>query len=182
MKGILSKVDIVKDGNIKNDIYKYYFKHRPQAVNKLSKFKVVSCEYLEKHIENKMGKLSELAMLIAWILGCGEKDKLKNVKKIGKHFGRMYQIALDFENIDNDVNNSVDMTLNYVVNCGFQNSYEKFMQSKQIFIEGLITLDIYTGTLKELIDLIEMSVNNTIDQTSPDLMSNYSTIQSVTNI
>ena len=56
-----------------------------------------------------------------------------------------YQISNDFSNIDQDLKNNDDgVTLNYVINCGIQESYEKFMDSKQKFIEEAMNLEIFS--------------------------------------
>ena len=100
--------------------------------------------------------------------------------KLSKYYTMMYKLAEDFENIENDVMNQVDgICKNYVVNYGLQNSYEVFMTNKQKFIEELMTLDMFTNTIKEIINYIEHKVDMIIDETSPDLKSSCSNSQSM---
>lgn len=180
-KGIMADVKIVPSGKIKNDIYKYYFKENDKNLDKLSKIKVLDKKSLDKIINGRACLLSELTVSIAWILGCGNKDKMSEIKKVGRYFGFMYQLASDFQRVESDLDNIPDngtdnTTLNYIINCGFQVAHESFMHYKEKFIEGLIKLDIYTGTVKELINLLEQQVDEIIDETTPDLSSNYSTL------
>ena len=49
------------------------------------------------------------------------------------------------------------------------------MESKQKFIEVAMLLDIYTTTIKEIVNNIEARVDEIIDETSPDIKSCYST-------
>ena len=79
-----------------------------------------------------------------------------------------------FENLDHDISSAKDYSDNYIINYGLNEAYELFLDSKQKFIEESMLHDLYTNTIKEVIDLIELSVDTVIDNTSPDLKSNYS--------
>jgi hypothetical protein len=46
------------------------------------------------------------------------------------------------------------------------------MNNKERFIQDSMNLDIFTCTIKEIIDGIENKVDEIIDQTSPDIKSN----------
>lgn len=177
VKGVSSDLNIVPCGKIKNDIYEYYFKDNNELAKKLSTFKMVPIHSLEELLKKRTCVLSELVISIAWILGSGQKDQYQQIKKLGKYFGYMYAISNDFKNIEKDINDTTDFTLNYVVNCGFQNSYNKFIDNKEKFIEGSMILDIYTSTLKELIEILENQIDVIIDKTSPDMVSSYSTLR-----
>lgn len=86
----------------------------------------------------------------------------------------MYKISKDFENLSADIKNSTTYSTNYVLNYGLQDGYEVFLNNKQKFIEESMVDDLYTNTIKEIIDTIEANVDMIIDQTSPDLKSTYS--------
>ena len=60
-----------------------------------------------------------------------------------------------------------------MINYGIQQAYEVFMNNKNLFIEECLTLDIYTGTIKEIIYYIERKVDQMIELTKPDLNSNF---------
>jgi geranylgeranyl pyrophosphate synthase len=177
--GIISDIKYNVKGQIKNDIYQYYFKDNNAKCDNLSKVRVISEEYLDTITDNRVSTLSELAVSIAWILGNGDKNKLTEIKKVGKYFGYIYQLAVDFKRVETDlenINNKNYTTYNYVINCGFQKAHEKFMHNKEQMIEKLIKLNIYTCTIKELISLLESWVDEVIEKTSPDLISHHSTL------
>ena len=178
-KGFAKQTIVNPNGKIKNDIIKYYLEGNKNAINILSKINVVNNKYLDEITELKTCKLAQLSVKIAWILGSGDSDKLDIVEKVGKHFGYMYKLASDFQNIDSDIYKANNFSTNYIINNGFHDTYEKFMNHKHKFMEGLIELDIYTGTIKELLKMIELWVDNVIDKTTPDLVSNYSTIHTI---
>jgi 5'-3' exonuclease len=56
---------------------------------------------------------------------------------------------------------------------GLQEAFELFMEAKTKIIESCITLDLYSNTMKEVLDLIETRIDNLIEKTRPDLKSNY---------
>ncbi|QKF94170.1 isoprenoid synthase [Fadolivirus algeromassiliense] len=156
-------------------IIKWYLKNDDELKEKFKTFKQVSKESINEYIDKKYISICELAMSLGWLLGGGEIKELPKLKKLSKYFGMMYKMAKDFENLTNDVKNGNVYTTNYVLNYGLQNGYEVFLNSKQKFIEeSSMDTDIYTNTIKEIIDTIEANVDMIIDQTSPDLKSTYS--------
>jgi len=178
IEDILTEISTEPNKNIKNDICHYYFKDN-KLLNKLSTFKTITEKSINNIIEKKACVIAQLAMSIAWILGDGPKDKMVYINKLGKYFGYMYQVATDFKNIEEDIRNNNDSTRNYVINCGFQNAYNVFMDNKEKFIEGAYYLDIYTNTLGELIEILESRIVGIIKKTSPDLVSSYSTLRPI---
>jgi len=178
INGILSDSLIDSSNKLKSDLHRFYFNDKNEELKDLfMKMKQIRQPILDTIVENKMGSLCELAISVGWFLGCGDENKYSRLVKAGRHFGFIYQISNDFSNIDQDLKNNDDgVTLNYVINCGIQESYEKFMDSKQKFIEEAMNLEIFSNTAKEMVDIIEEKVNNVIDQTSPDVKSTYSTL------
>ena len=158
-----------------NNIVKWYLKNNDgDLLNKFKTFKQVTTESLNIYIEKKYTSICDFSIIIGWLMGGGNVKDVPKLKKISKSFSIMYKLAKDFENLDNDIKNSTDYTTNYVLNYGLQNGYEMFLNSKQSFIEDSMVDDMYTNTIKEIVDIIEANVDLIIDQTSPDLKSNYS--------
>jgi len=180
INGILSDYLIDNNEKMKSDLHRFYFKNKDPILKELFlKTKQIKKSAIDTILDNKMGSLCELVVSIGWFLGCGDDSKYSRLIKAGRNFGIIYQISNDFSNIDSDLKNSDEgVTLNYVINCGIQESYEKFMDSKQKFIEEALNLDIFSNTAKEMVDIIEEKVNNVIDNTTPDIKSTYSTIVS----
>ena len=166
---------VITNKNCDTDIIKWYLKTDNQLIEKFKTFKQVEKESLATYIEKKYNIISELSIIIGWIMGGGDAKTIKRLKKVSTYFSMMYKIAKDFENLTQDIKNNTDYTPNFVLNYGLQNAYESFVENKQNFIEGLMVEDIYTNTIKEVIDDIEANVDVIIDQTSPDLKSSYTT-------
>lgn len=155
------------------DIVKYHFPDVQNIKNKLVKLKQIKESSLMNFINDKYGSVCQLSLGLGWLLGGGEEKTLVNLDKVGSYFSIMIKLSNDFLNIESDIDDSETYTKNYVVNFGFQNAFELFIDNKQKFIEGCIILDIYTNTVKEIVDLIENKVDEVIDKSSPDMKSHY---------
>ncbi len=163
-----------------SDVKRWYIKDDKSLDKNFDKIKVIEKSSFKKYLETKIGSLSEMAFVVGWLIGCGDQKQIKRIKRAAKSFSYLYKLSKDFENIEDDIkNNKSGVSTNFVVNYGLQNSYELFMENKQKFIEDVMLLDIYTSTIKEVINYIENKVDTVIDETSPDLKSNYSNIQSI---
>lgn len=171
---LISNESLEVDKKIKTtDIIKYHFYDAQKIKQKLVKLKQVKESSLINFINDKYGSVCQLSLELGWLLGGGDEKTLPNLDKIGTYFSIMVKLANDFINIESEIDNSETYTKNYVVNFGFQNSFELFIDNKQKFIEACILLDIYTNTVKEIVDLIENKVDEVIDKSSPDLKSHY---------
>ena len=100
-------------------------------------------------------------------------------KKCGRYFGLLYKISNDYVNLMDDIIkasiNKNNISLNYILNNGLQKSYEDYMEYKQKFIIYCLTMDVYTGTIKEIVEIFDQNVDKGIDITSPDLKTTSST-------
>lgn len=157
------------------DIIEWYLVDNKELIDKYRNKKMLAKESLEQYIYYKYTRLSELAVLLGWIMGGGDISNLSKLKKTAKYFSILYKLSLDFDNLEKDINNNSDFTYNYILNCGLQNSYESFLIYKEKFIEESMIQDIYTNTFKELLDDIEYKIDIIINKSSPDLKSTYST-------
>jgi hypothetical protein len=166
---------IVTNNNCNNDIVNWYLKTNTDLINKFKTFKQVTKESLQYYVEKKYISICESAISLGWIIGGGDYKGVIKIKKSAKYFGIMYKLSKDFENLSTDINNPEKYKTNYVLNFGLQDGYEAFLHNKEKFLEELMLFDLYTNTIKEIVDTIEMNVDVIIDQTSPDLKSNYST-------
>jgi hypothetical protein len=111
------------------------------------------------------------------MLGTGTEKKIPKVKGIGKHFAMIYQLAMDFKSIDDDIIEAYEseqkFTYNYVLNCGFQNSYQLYQEHMNQFITEVNELELYSGTIKELVEMLDDIVDNCLNNTTPDLKSTF---------
>jgi hypothetical protein len=171
----------VNDIECNRDIINWYLKKNPVLKAKFLTFKQVKKESMDSYIEIRYETICNLSIKLGWVIGGGDIKQINNIKSCAKHFAVMYKISRDFESLDEDIKKSNQFTTNYVLNYGLQDSYEMFLNNKQAFIEQSMLNDIYTNTIKEIIDTIEVNVDMIIDQTSPDLKSNYSSSNKSTN-
>ena len=165
----------------KTDLLKYSFKETCQPDNVISSLKQIKSESMDKYIEKKYGSMCQIAMTLGWLLGSGDEKTIPQLEKLGKYLGIMLKLSYDFENIERDLRHNHVSSNNYIINYGIQNGFELFIDNKVKFVEGCMSLDIYTNTMKEVLDLIEEKVDSFIDSTSPELKSQYTLSSNSTN-
>lgn len=154
----------------KTDLFKYHFKHQ-DSFNTISKINIPPKDFILGYIDDTYGTICKLVLVLGWLMGGSSPDMIVNLERLGCHFGVFMKIAYDFDNIDYDIEHLSDtgFTLNYILNYGIQNAFELFDDCKTKFIEGLLTLEISTNTIKEFIDILEKKVIRMIDNSSPDI-------------
>ena len=127
-------------------------------------------------IENNTSYVSELSSILGWLFGCGDIKQVPIAKKIGYYFGMIYVISNDYQTFSDDIRIAYKcdkkVSINYIINCGLQQTYEDYINYKQKFITYCLSLGTYTGTIKEILEVIDSKIDEIIDTTSPDLKSN----------
>ena len=151
---------------------------------KISQMNRYNQEDLVKHIETIYGSIGKIIIVLSWILGGGSYDKktLNALEIIGEKFGMIYKICYDFDNIITDINNcdtSTNITKNIVINIGIQEAFALFMELKSSFYEESFKLGIYTHTMKEVIDELEIKIDKCIENSKVDMKSSYSSFSTV---
>jgi hypothetical protein len=135
------------------------------------------------YLNKKISTVSELSFCLGWVLGGGDEKKLPRVKKAGRSFGLVYKLYNDFSNIEKDlINSNSNLSNNYIINYGLQSSYEFYMENKQKFITEVMLLEIYTDTVKEIINYIDGKIDEIINETSPDLKSSSGSSNANVNV
>jgi len=163
-----------------SDVKNWFIKDDESLASHFDKIKTVEKKSFKQYLNKKIGSLCEMAFQIGWIIGCGSSKDLKKINKVAKAFCYIYKLSYDFEHLEDDIRSAEDgMTKNFVVNYGLQNSYEIFMDNKQKFIENTMNLNIFTTTIKEILNYIEAKVDAVIEETSPDLKSTCSNVESM---
>lgn len=163
------------DGKPNVDVKKWYIKEDRmlEHFNSLQKIKI---ESYNKLIMGQMIKVVEMAVFIGFMLGGGDVKDTTKLTKLVTYYAYFYKLYIDFINLEDDLNKTTKYSTNYVINYGILNSYESFMSNKQKFIEECMLKDMYTSTIKEIVNYISSSVDQIIDETSPDLRSNASSM------
>lgn len=162
----------------KSDILKYKFTTIENPKELLHKIKRATKNSLLNYIQKKFGCVCQTSLIMGWIMGGGDEKSIPILNKMGIYFGNMLKISYDFMNLERDLQTNNGYTDNYVINTGIQEGFEFFVDSKVKFIECCMTLDIYTNTVKEISDAIEGNVEIFIDNTVPDMRSQYTVFNS----
>lgn len=153
----------------KTDLNKYHFT-KQSSFEKLKDIHIIPKEYFNQYIINHSILISQITLILGWLLGNGIADMIPNLERLGHHFGMITKLSYDFSHIDDDIENvNNGISDNYVINYGIQEAFDTFIESKTKFIEGCLTLDISSATIKEIIDYLESKVENTINNTSPEI-------------
>jgi hypothetical protein len=175
LKKIFQKENISGETTIKKtDMITYKFINREKVENKLKKMKKIDDTILLEYIDKKYGSLVKCAFVIGWFLGLGDDVHIPLLETISTSMGMIIKISNDFDNLERDILYSNNFSLNIIVNMGIHKSFKIFMENKIIVIENCIKLNIYTNTIKEIIENIEDKIDLTLKNTDLDLTSMYS--------
>lgn len=148
----------------------------PELYKKISNMNKYDQKDFTDYIKNKYGNLGKMIIVLSWIMGGGSVDKktLPILEGIGEKFGLIYKVCIDFENVISDIKNADTYSNNTIVNIGVQESFELFMELKSSFYEESLKLEIYTHTMKEVIDELEIKMDKCIENCKIDMKSTYS--------
>jgi len=155
----------------KTDFEKYNFKNNDVRDKLFANFKQIQKESLLELIETKYGSICQLAIILGWLFGGGDEKIVPKLEKLGLNLGILMKLQSDFESMDSEIE-SFDKkthTTNYVINNGIQDSFELYINMKQKVIEDCMSLELYTNTITELLDIMDTTIDKTIDNTSLDL-------------
>lgn len=157
----------------KTDLLKFTFEKIKSPKTLITHIKQVKKEHINNFINKKYGSICQLAMIMGWILGGSDEKHVSMLEKLGTHLGYMIKLSYDFTNLERDLEYAKENSNNYIINFGIQEGFELFIENKLKFVEGCMMLDIYTNTVKEILDVIESKVDLFINNTAPDLKSHY---------
>lgn len=173
-----TKKIIIHDTSIKKnkDVGRWYLQDA-ELEKELKKINPIDKKCYFELMTDKYYPIFNLAFKLGWIAGCGNKNKIKNVEKMSDSFFRMYIISENFKRIREDLDlakHNNYMTLNYVLNYGMLDAYDNFLTNKEQFIQMAIILDIFSVTVKEILNYLTANVDKIIDESSSDLLSSIS--------
>jgi len=145
-------------------------------VDKLSKMVKLDIVDMKTYIYSKYGTLGKIIFMLGWVLGGGllNPDNIKKLESMGEKFGVIYKLCRDFQNIVSDLKTCSKMSYNMLINCGINESFILFMNTKTEFIEESMALNLYTHTTKEVIDSLEKNIDNCLEKSNIDMKSSYS--------
>jgi hypothetical protein len=162
----------------KTDIIKYKFEDKNIIGEKYKKLSRIESDEMLDHLNNKYGIIGQCSLVFPWIMGMGESNPkmLHNIAKLGTSLGILIKLTHDFSNLENDIKNSVEISYNFIVNCGIHESFSLYDEHKIKFVEGCMVNGIYNGVIKELVEVLETKYDNCLKNTELELASQYSTL------
>ena len=108
----------------------------------------LSEEVVSEILYRKTGALFEAALLMGWIFGGGDHEKLDDVKKMARHFGLAFQIADDLDDMEQD--KAAECQVNYALCFGEKRAESRFYQELEGFQTALKILDLHDSTLAQV--------------------------------
>jgi hypothetical protein len=166
---------------IKSDLLNLkYINPQTNLYKKLMSMNRYSKEDIIKYVEDTYCNIGKIIFVLGWGLGGGslsDKTLYASLNSIGYKLGLIYAISNDFDTIEKDILNSdpkTKTTKNIVINLGIQESFQLYMENKSSFIEECMKLNLFTHTLKEVIDLFEEKIDKCLEQSTVDMKSTYS--------
>lgn len=172
----ITKVEEIKatEKPHKSDIIKYKFNNKNIINLKYRKLKIIDKDTLLDYVERTFGATCQCSFVFGWLLGVGEEKYLPNLEKMGSALGLLIKLSNDFKNLERDISSAETHSYNMIVNCGIHECFGLFNENKLKLLEGCFTLDVYSTTIKEIIDHIEKNFDTYLKNTELELNSRYS--------
>jgi hypothetical protein len=166
----------------RSDIIKYKFEDKDIIDKKYRKLKRINKEELINYIDEKYGSIGQCAFIFGWLMGMGSDNQkvIDSVLKIGSAFGILVKLTHDFCNLENNIKSSSDndTSYNFVINYGIHECFRLYDENKIKFLEGCMTNDIYSSSIKELMEKIDKAYDKCLKNTELELQSQYSSFVS----
>jgi geranylgeranyl diphosphate synthase type II len=122
---------------------------------------------IEELIHKKTTTLFEYCYIMPWIFTYYNKSDseiekgILEMKNIAKHFGLIFQIADDFEDIEQDkIRDGKNSVMNYCINKGVKDAYHIYFENLKKFKELSIQYNIYTNEINEICNYLSKKVIN----------------------
>lgn len=96
----------------------------------------------------KTGTLFEVSLVLGWLYGGGDLEKIEPVKKLAYHFGNAFQIADDIEDLEKDT--ALGGLMNITFHLGIKETKKLFFKEIESFEKALQTLGISHDVFSEI--------------------------------
>lgn len=171
----ITKVEDIKgtEKAHKTDIIRYKFNNKNIINLKYKKLKIIEKDVLLSYVNRTYGATCQCSFVFGWLLGMGEEKQIPNLEKMGSHLGLLIKLSHDFKNLERDITHSEGSSYNLIVNCGIHECFGLFDESKIKLLEGCFMLDVYSTTIKEIVDHIEKNFDTYLKNTDLELNSRY---------
>jgi geranylgeranyl diphosphate synthase, type II len=107
---------------------------------------------IRRIIHMKTTSLFEIAFVFGWLFGGGDQKQLPAVKQAASHFGLLFQIQDDLDDLERD---DRDGGLNIALALGVDKAQELFHSEMQAFQEILKRLRLSPGPLHTLAEIMK---------------------------
>jgi geranylgeranyl diphosphate synthase, type II len=121
---------------------------------------------VEELIHKKTSSLFEFCFIMSWVLANYNKsdseidEGVKNMKNLARHFGLIFQISDDFEDVEKDSNkNGKNAVMNYVIYKGYYGAYKDYHKIVNRFNDLCSKEDMLTDEIKQMITYLSVKVN-----------------------
>lgn len=172
----ITKIEEIKGSEKahKTDIIKYKFNNKNIINLKYRKLKIIDQDTLIDYVNRTFGATCQCAFVLGWLLGLGDEKSINHLERMGMCFGMLIKLSHDFKNLERDISSAETCTYNMIVNCGIHECFAIFNENKLSLLEGCFTLDVYSTTIKEIVDHIERNFDTYLKNTELELNSKYS--------
>lgn len=128
--------------------------------NKLRNIKFMEYSLYDEYVNATYGQTCTLMFILGWIMGGGCKNK--KLEELGQCFGILLKIHDDCKKIVFDIENERGQ-YNYILNYGIQNTYDIFNKNVEMVNNGLLTLEINTRTMNDILEYIKKTFDKFIE-------------------
>lgn len=113
---------------------------------------------LREIIHKKTVSLFEISFVLGWLYGGGSTQQLQIIKQAASHFGMAFQIADDFGDMIQDINNK--RLVNFANVFGKEKAHDCFQQEMNGFFNILEVLGLNNSSLSEMGHLLAYSMTS----------------------
>lgn len=120
---------------------------------------------VEDLIHKKTSSLFEFCFIVPWVLANYNRsdsdieEGIKNMKYIARHFGLIFQISDDFEDVEKDLNkNGKNAVMNYVIYKGYYDANKDYGKLVNKFNDLCIREGMHTDEIKQIITYLSAKV------------------------
>ena len=121
---------------------------------------------VEDLIHKKTSSLFEFCFIMPWVLANHNKsdseieEGVKNTRYLARHFGLIFQISDDFEDVEKDSNkNGKNAVMNYVIHKGYYDAHKDYKKIVTKFNDLCIREDMLTDEIKQMISYLSAKVD-----------------------
>lgn len=121
---------------------------------------------IEELIHKKTSTLFEFCFIIPWVYSNYDKSEgelltgINKMKNIARHFGLIFQITDDFEDVEQDSQrDGKNSVMNYVISKGYYDAYKDYHKLVKKFNKLIEDENIMTPEINQIVDYLSKKVD-----------------------